>query len=185
MYHRFTTQSDQIKPNEGTQLVRLFKLRSVCECGWCEIPQKHNTKKSNEPNKWAASLGKGAEREGERCGSTHQTPAGGGRKQPEKTGHVGHRAAQAASACWATRTEDMLDLVPPDGSIRDLQHDSDPKHSGSSTRTWTESQTWRVRPWPGPDKNVNRWWVKHLTAEKVKLGRGQSSLKLVSGTGRS
>lgn len=54
-----------------------------------------------EPNQRAASLGGGAERaaaaKAHACAQPLKTPAGGGRKHPEKIGHVGRHAVPAGS----------------------------------------------------------------------------------------
>lgn len=110
-YHRSTTQSDQIKPNEGTQLVRLFKLRSVCECtsvGGVKYQSSIIQRSITNPNQWAASLRRRAERERK---LRWQKPSGGGRNHPEKTQHVGHQAARTGSAPTHTNKDSWDDVL--------------------------------------------------------------------------
>lgn len=149
-----------------------------------------------EPNQRAASPGGGAERaaaaKAHACAQPLKTPAGGGRKHPEKTGYVGRHAVPAGSPtnrdswsevlwtdeseCW---TSDLLCRMEVEVSGT-LQRDDDPKHSSKSAKDWLgPGESWNVRgqiliP-------LSCWWVKqwqkalkHLTAEKVKLFEGSN-----------
>lgn len=113
MDHKFTTQTDQIELNEVTQQVRLFKLWSVYECGVCETPEEHNSEKRNRTKPASSVPGRSSGEsavatKAHACAEPLKTPAGGGRKHPEKTRHMGHRVVHALSPPPKTHQQRLL-----------------------------------------------------------------------------
>lgn len=158
MDHKFTTQTDQIELNEVTQQVRLFKLWSVYECGVCETPEEHNSEERNRTKPASSVPGRSSGEsavatKAHACAEPLKTPAGGGRKHPEKTRLMGHRAVHALSPPPPKHTnrDSWGDVLWTDESEllgHQKRRDVGPcnviitqKHSSKSTKDWLGTPT--------------------------------------------